>query len=79
MLVIHFRNLRWEVAHDGVTRPMIDWLFSRERAIEHAFELADELLARPGRTRVKVVLEDGDESWEQLLEQPALAATGTAR
>lgn len=79
VIVIHFRNLRWEVACDGITRPMIDWLFSRERAIEHALELAQEHLAQPGGMRVKVALEDGDESWEEVLEQPAFAATGSGR
>jgi len=68
VLVVHARDLRWEVSHNGVTRPMVDWLFSRERAIEHAYEIANELLARPGRTQVLLVVEDGDEGWEELLE-----------
>ena len=39
--IIH-RNLRWEVSVDGVTRPIIDWSYSKERALEHAFECARE-------------------------------------
>ena len=37
------RNLRWEVSLDGVTRRMIDWLYSKERAVAHAYERAAEL------------------------------------
>lgn len=36
--------MRWEVSCDGITRRMIDWLFSKERAIEHAYERAEELM-----------------------------------
>ncbi len=39
--VIH-RQLRWEVANDGLVRPRIDWLCTKERALEHAFEVARE-------------------------------------
>ena len=39
--VIH-RNLRWEVSAGGLIRPMIDWLCTRERAIDHALERALE-------------------------------------
>lgn len=42
--VIH-RNLRWEVSVRGVTRPLIDWLCTKERAIDHAIERARELEA----------------------------------
>lgn len=38
------RNLRWEVSCNGVTRRMIDWLFSKDRAIAHAYERAEELM-----------------------------------
>lgn len=66
VLVVHYRNLRWEVSCDGITRPMIDWLFSRERAVEHAYEMADELRSR-GKTRVLVRVDDGADGWEELL------------
>lgn len=56
---IRHRNLRWEVAVDGVTRPLVDWLCTRERAIEHALEIARELASAPGHERVRVVIEQG--------------------
>jgi len=34
------RNLRWEVRVNGVARPLIDWLCTKERAIDHAHERA---------------------------------------
>ncbi len=68
VLVVRPHDLRWEVAHNGVTRPMIDWLYSRERAIEHAFEIARDLREGPGRTPVLIVVDDGDEGWEELLD-----------
>ena len=37
------RNLRWEVVANGVTRPMVDWLCTKERAIAHALERARDL------------------------------------
>jgi hypothetical protein len=40
--IVH-RNLRWEVRVNGVARPMIDWLCTKDRAIEHARERAREL------------------------------------
>jgi hypothetical protein len=39
--VIH-RHLRWEVSTNGVIRPLHDWLCTRERAVDHAFERARE-------------------------------------
>jgi hypothetical protein len=54
---VEHRNLRWEVAHNRVTRPMIDWLCTRQRAIDHALEIAEGLLTSPGRERVLVVIE----------------------
>ncbi|MDF2692702.1 MAG: hypothetical protein K0S65_1085 [Labilithrix sp.] len=56
---IRHRNLRWEVSVDGLTRPLVDWLCTRERAIEHALQLARELGAVRGNTRVRVVIEEG--------------------
>jgi hypothetical protein len=43
--VVH-RSLRWEVRVNGVARPLIDWLCTKERAIEHAHERALEVGAR---------------------------------
>jgi hypothetical protein len=40
------RNRRWEVSVSGVTRPLIDWLCTKERAVEHALEQARALHAR---------------------------------
>jgi hypothetical protein len=40
--VVH-RSLRWEVRVDGIARPLIDWLCTKERAIEHAHERALEV------------------------------------
>jgi hypothetical protein len=40
--VVH-RNLRWEVRVNGVARPMVDWLCTKERAIQHAHERAREV------------------------------------
>ena len=57
------RNGRWEVACDGVTRRLIDWTFSKERAIEHACERAAELARwEPDADYVlRVVRPDGTE------------------
>lgn len=52
------RNLRWEVALDGVTRRMIDWLCTRERAIEHALEMARSLASTESGEPVRVTVED---------------------
>ena len=57
VLRVTHRNLRWEVAHNGLIRPMIDWLCTRERAVDHAFEIAERLLAYPGSERVLLVVE----------------------
>jgi hypothetical protein len=40
------RNLRWEVRVNGVARPLVDWLCTKERAIEHAHERAVEVDAK---------------------------------
>jgi hypothetical protein len=57
VLSVTYRNLRWEVAHNRVTRPMIDWLSTRQRAVDHALEIAERLLSYPGSERVLVVIE----------------------
>jgi hypothetical protein len=41
VLVIH-RQLRWEVSNHGLVRPRLDWLCTKERALDHAFEIARE-------------------------------------
>ncbi|MDB4993373.1 MAG: hypothetical protein JWM74_805 [Myxococcaceae bacterium] len=51
------RNQRWEVAANGVTRPMIDWLCTRDRAIAHALELAHEV--GDGHVRIRIERSDG--------------------
>ena len=58
--VIH-RNLRWEVSARGVTRRLIDWLCTMERAIEHAIERAAEVDA------VVVVVENAEGGIEELI------------
>ncbi len=57
LIVVKKKNLRWEVALDGITRPMIDWLHSRERAIAHALERAREVALAPASGGVRVVVE----------------------
>jgi hypothetical protein len=66
VFTIRRRNLRWEVAHNGVTRRLVDWLFSRERAIDHALEIAEALLAAPGHARILVRVE-GEVAFERVL------------
>lgn len=58
VISVEHRHQRWEVVHNGLTRPMIDWLHSRERAVDHALELAERLLF--GGENVVLVV-DGDE------------------
>lgn len=57
-----FDNQRWEVRVRGVARPLIDWSFSRERAIEHARERARETDA------VRILAEGGEWSNEEVLD-----------
>ena len=59
-LRVSHRNLRWEVSCNGVTRRMIDWLYSKERAIDHAFERADELLRSDHSASVAIVVARSD-------------------
>jgi Uncharacterized protein conserved in bacteria (DUF2188) len=40
--VVH-RSLRWEVRVNGAARPLIDWLCTKERAVDHAQERAREV------------------------------------
>jgi hypothetical protein len=45
-IVVAPRNQRWEVSVGGVTRRLVDWLCTKERAVEHALELAHEIHAK---------------------------------
>ncbi len=53
-IVVIPRHRRWEVSVDGVTRPLVDWFATKERALDHAFEMAAETEA------TAVVVEDAD-------------------
>ena len=61
------RNLRWEVRVNGVARPLIDWLCTRDRAIDHAHERAREVDARV------IVVEGADWTIEEVIhvERPS--------
>jgi hypothetical protein len=60
------RNLRWEVSVNGVTRRLIDWLCTKERAIEHALEQAREQLRwESDEAQAIVIVERADHSEEQ--------------
>ena len=45
-MVVVPRNMRWEVSVGGVTRRLIDWLCTKDRAVEHALERAREVNAK---------------------------------
>jgi hypothetical protein len=60
LILVRRRNARWEVVLDGVTRRMIDWLCTRDRALEHALEMASVLARPPAGESVRVVVEDVD-------------------
>ena len=64
---VAYRNLRWEVRVNGVARPMIDWLCTKGRAVEHAAERALEVEARV------IVIEGADWSVEEVIpvDRPA--------
>jgi hypothetical protein len=66
VLVVH-RNLRWEVRVNGVARPLIDWLCTKERAIDHAHERALEIDAKV------IVIEGPDWTVEEVIhvERPS--------
>jgi hypothetical protein len=60
------RNLRWEVSVNGVTRRLIDWLCTKERAIDHALEQARELLRwESGEAQAIVIVERPDRTEEE--------------
>ena len=63
--VVH-RNRRWEVSVNGKTRPMIDWLCTKERAIELALERAAEV-ARSEKTPVTFLCQSIDGEVERRL------------
>jgi hypothetical protein len=59
------RNLRWEVSVNGVTRRLIDWLCTKDRAIEHAVEQAQEHLRWENQAQAIVIVERPDHTEEQ--------------
>ena len=60
-VVVVPRNLRWEVSVAGITRPMVDWFATKDRAIDHALEVASE------RDRSEIVVETSDGAIEAVL------------
>jgi hypothetical protein len=62
------RNQRWEVSVGGVTRRLVDWLCTKERAIEHALERAREVQAK------RLVIERGDGTIEAIIPLTRSAA-----
>lgn len=68
-VVVARRNLRWEVAVRGLTRPMIDWLCTKERAIQHAVERAHEMAAADGHSvLVAVMTPSGEVEQERVVD-----------
>jgi hypothetical protein len=59
------RNLRWEVSVNGVTRRLIDWLCTRDRAIEHAIERGQDLIRWDRNAQAVVIVESLDHAEEQ--------------
>jgi hypothetical protein len=60
------RNLRWEVSVNGVTRRLIDWLCTKDRAVDHALERARELLRwETGEAKAVVIVERLDHTVEE--------------
>ena len=60
-VVVVPRNMRWEVSVGGVTRRLIDWLCTKDRAVEHALELARDVRAK------SVVIETRDGSVDEII------------
>ena len=56
------RNLRWELSVNGLTRPMLDWFFCKERAVEYAVERAHDVGAK------MIVIERQDHSVEEVID-----------
>ena len=55
------RNMRWELDVRGVTRPMLDWFCSKERAVQYGVLRALDVGAPV------IVVERGDRSVEQVI------------
>ena len=55
------RHLRWEVRVGGVARPLVDWLCTKERALDHAFERAKDVGAQV------IVIEGADWAVDQTI------------
>jgi hypothetical protein len=62
------RNMRWEVSVGGVTRRLVDWLCTKERAVEHALERAREVRAK------SVVIEKWDGTIDEIIPLARSAA-----
>jgi hypothetical protein len=56
------RDRHWQVCAPGRPLRMIDSLCTKERAVEHAFAVADELMQTAGLRRVVIVVERRDGS-----------------
>ena len=67
-VVVVPRNMRWEVSVGGVTRRLIDWLCTKDRAVEHALERAREVHAK------SVVIETRDGSIDEIIWRSKAAA-----
>jgi hypothetical protein len=60
-VVVVPRNMRWEVSVGGVTRRLMDWLCTKDRAVEHALGLARQIHAK------SVVIETLDGSVDEII------------
>ena len=67
-------DLHWEVRAPGRPRGMIDSLCTKERAIEHALSVAEELAKTERNRRIVVLVERADGSIEE--EHAPYARTG---
>lgn len=67
-------DLAWRVISDPLVERMIDRLCTRERAVEHAFELAAELMRTSRSVRVRVEDASGGTEEEFDLSRPSLAS-----
>jgi hypothetical protein len=67
-IVVLPRNQRWEVSVGGVTRRLVDWLCTKERAVEHALQLAREIRAK------SVVIETRDGRVDEVIRLTRAAA-----
>jgi len=66
------RNMRWEVEVNGTTRRLIDWLCTKERAIDHALERANELVRWESASEAIVTVMRPDRTEEERMVVRAL-------